>query len=59
MSKMKKMAIVTLILLNSIVLLGQLWPAGAPPFARLVNVGFLILSLFSFIGSLLQRRSKS
>ncbi len=44
-----------LILLNSVVLLGQLWPEGAPPFARLVNVLFLLLSLATF-GILLLRR---
>jgi hypothetical protein len=37
-----------LIVLNAVVLLGQLWPAGAPPFARAVNIGFLSLSLLTF-----------
>jgi hypothetical protein len=31
-----------LVIFNLIVLLGQLWPAGAPPFARWVNIFFLI-----------------
>lgn len=47
-----------LIVLNSVVLLGQLWPEGAPPFARLVNVVFLFLSLGTF-GMLLRSRSAS
>jgi hypothetical protein len=37
-----------LIGLNAIVLLGQLWPEGAPPFARIVNVIFLISTLCIF-----------
>lgn len=43
-----------LIVLNAVVLLGQLWPEGAPPFARAVNILFLVLSLGVFI--LLTRR---
>lgn len=34
-----------LLILNAVVLLGQLWPEGAPPFARTVNIIFLALSL--------------
>jgi len=50
---MKSRAILTiLIVLNCIVLLGQLWPAGAPPFARSVNILFLIGSLAYFGRSL-------
>jgi hypothetical protein len=41
--------LIVLIVLNCIVLLGQLWPEGAPPFARAVNVLFLVLSLFYFL----------
>jgi hypothetical protein len=37
-----------LLLLNAVVLLGQIWPAGAPPFARAVNILFLVLSLGVF-----------
>jgi hypothetical protein len=46
-----------LILLNSVVLLGQLWPEGAPPFARMVNIIFLLLSLPTFIILLRRRRA--
>jgi hypothetical protein len=42
----------TLILLNAVVLLGQLWPEGAPPFGRVVNIAFLVASLV-FFGRLL------
>ncbi|HTF88152.1 MAG TPA: hypothetical protein VK843_07055 [Planctomycetota bacterium] len=48
--------LVVLILVNVVVLLGQIWPEGAPPFARGVNIAFLaaILCLLVF---LLKRRS--
>ena len=45
----EKAFLVILIILNSIVLLGQIYPEGAPPFARIVNILFLILSLIYFI----------
>jgi hypothetical protein len=32
-------------LFNTVVLLGQLWPEGAPPFARWVNILFLAANL--------------
>lgn len=41
-----------LIVVNAVVLLGQLWPAGAPPFARVVNIGFLVASLGYFLFAL-------
>lgn len=47
--KGRKILIIILIILNSIVLLGQIYPKGAPPFARAVNIVFLILSLIFFI----------
>jgi hypothetical protein len=37
--------IILLFILNLLVLLGQLWPAGAPPFAGAVNIIFLVLDL--------------
>lgn len=40
--------LLVLIVLNAVVLLGQLWPAGAPPFARGVNILFLLMSLAVF-----------
>lgn len=36
-------------LLNLIVLTGQIWPEGAPPFARVVNIVFLFAN-YLFIG---------
>jgi hypothetical protein len=45
----------TLIVVNAIVLLGQLWPEGAPPFARGVNIAFLIATLAYFVTALGRR----
>lgn len=50
--------LIVLLVLNAIVLLGQLWPAGAPPFARAVNIVFLAANLL-FIGRLLLTRNGS
>ncbi len=47
-----KTILIILTILNTVVLLGQLWPAGAPPFARIVNIVFLFLSLVFFVVSL-------
>lgn len=47
-----KTIITILMVLNAIVLIGQLWPQGAPPFARSVNIVFLLFSFWFFIGSL-------
>lgn len=49
MSKNSKLILVLLLILNSIVLLGQLWPAGAPPFARTANIVTMILNILIFI----------
>ena len=49
MGKANKTILIILIILNAIVLLGQLWPEGAPPFARAVNIIFLIVSIIYFI----------
>lgn len=51
-SKTRKTLIIILIILNLIVLLGQIWPEGAPPFARGVNIAFLFLSLLFFLSML-------
>jgi hypothetical protein len=48
-----------LLVLNLIVLLGQLWPAGAPPFARDVNIAFLVLSLVTFALRLPQKKKSA
>ncbi|MBT3207383.1 MAG: hypothetical protein HN704_08265 [Bacteroidetes bacterium] len=54
---MKKAGIIVLIVLNLVVLLGQIWPDGAPPFARTVNIVFLILNLLFFALLIYKRNS--
>lgn len=49
---MKRTLTIILLVINVIVLLGQLWPAGAPPFARTVNIIFLIGTLAYFVWNL-------
>jgi hypothetical protein len=44
------------VLLNAVVLLGQLWPEGAPPFARIVNIVFLLAVLGYLLRELLGKR---
>ena len=50
-----RVVLTVLLLLNAVVLLGQLWPAGAPPFARAVNIAFLAASLLYFLQALVRR----
>lgn len=50
--------LVILLVLNFVVLLGQVWPEGAPPFARVVNIIFLVLSLIYFVAAFRTSRSK-
>jgi len=45
MNKKLRPPLIVLLLVNLIVLLGQIWPEGAPPFARSVHIGFLICTL--------------
>jgi hypothetical protein len=44
---MTRALLVVLLLANAVVLLGQLWPEGAPPFARTVNVATLAVNLLA------------
>lgn len=50
----KPVILLTLLALNGVVLLGQLWPEGAPPFARTVNILFLVGNLV-FLARMLRR----
>jgi len=45
----KKVILILIVVLNAIVLLGQLWPEGAPPFARIVNIITLVINLLLLI----------
>ena len=56
MKTITKSLLLVLIVLNVVVLLGQIWPEGAPPFARTVNIAFLVASLLYFLWQL--RRAK-
>lgn len=58
MKKLQRLFLALLILLNVMVLLGQLWPEGAPPFAATVNVVTLILNLAVFV-ALLARKDRA
>jgi hypothetical protein len=49
---MARAFLVVLLALNAVVLLGQVWPEGAPPFARWVNVAFLVLTMLRFLSEL-------
>ncbi|MFT7619504.1 MAG: hypothetical protein ACI97A_003160 [Planctomycetota bacterium] len=49
--------VIVLLVLNVIVLLGQIWPEGAPPFARTVNILFLVGSLIFFVQTLRRKGS--
>ncbi len=53
---MKKTILIILLILNAVVLLGQIWPEGVPPFARVVNIIFLIGSFAFFITTLLPKK---
>ena len=44
----RSVLIVLLVVLNLVVLMGQLWPEGAPPFARAVNIVCLVANLLFF-----------
>lgn len=57
-SKWKNIGYTLLVILNLIVLLGQIWPEGAPPFARSVNVIFLVLNLAALVFFLIGRKPK-
>jgi len=48
----RRVFVVVLLILNAVVLLGQLWPEGAPPFAWSVNVVFLCANLIYLLMAL-------
>ncbi len=50
----KRALLVVLVILNCMVLMGQLYPEGVPPFARTVNIVFLVISLGYFVYTLLR-----
>lgn len=44
-----KLILIVLIVLNFMVLSGQIWPEGAPPFAKIINILTLVLNLIFLI----------
>lgn len=55
MSATTRIILILLLILNIVVLLGQAWPEGAPPFARTVNIIFLVGSLLFFLRLLIRK----
>ena len=55
MSATTRVILIILAILNIVVLLGQAWPEGAPPFARTVNIIFLVASLIFFLRLLIKK----
>ena len=53
----RKTLLIILIILNSVVLMGQIYPEGVPPFARIVNIVFLVSSLVFFIAMTRQKHT--
>ncbi len=51
----RKVILIFLLILNAIVLLGQIWPEGAPPFARTVSIAFLAGNLI-FLAAAMRRK---
>lgn len=58
MKSIGTLLLVVLILGNAMVLLGQVWPEGAPPFARSVNIAVLGADLLYLLSSLFARKTK-
>lgn len=56
MNKYIKIYTAILIILNAVVLMGQLWPKGAPPFAATVNILTLILNMIFLLALLLRKK---
>lgn len=55
MKRGHKVFVVVLLVMNAMVLLGQVWPEGAPPFARGANIAFLVLNAVYLIAGLSKR----
>ena len=54
----KKSVLGLLILMNFLVLAGQLWPEEAPSFTHPVTIAFLIFSLLFFLGQFSRTKGK-
>jgi hypothetical protein len=58
MKKSKVIILIILIVFNIIVIMGQILPDDAPPFAGVVNMIFLISSFFYFTVSIMRTVEK-
>lgn len=54
----RKSILSILLVLNVLVLLGQLWPEGAPPFARVVNIITLFCNI-AFFGAFIRMNKRA
>lgn len=52
---MRRAVVISLLVVNAPVWLGQVWPEGAPPFARWVNIAFLTATFVFLLTSLFPR----
>lgn len=55
---MPRWFLIALLVVNALVLLGQIWPQVAPPFARTVNLAFLVTTLALFAWMLGRGKSR-
>jgi hypothetical protein len=53
---MAKTILIILLILNGVVLLGLVWPEGAPPFARTINIVCLVGNLLFFLYLITRRK---
>ena len=58
MGKIGRIFLWILLVMNCLVLLGQVWPQGAPPFARTVNIVFLVLTFVLLVSLLFGRKAR-
>jgi hypothetical protein len=59
MPSIKRMFIIILLVLNAVVLLGQIWPEHAPPFAHMVNIITLGLNVSFLLTMIRGPKNKS
>lgn len=58
MKKVNVIILVILIMLNIVVLMGQIMPENAPPFANVINIIFLASSFLYFTVTIIRKIEK-
>lgn len=58
MGKLGRVFLWILLVMNCLVLLGQVWPQGAPPFAGTVNLVFHVLTFVVLVSLLFGRKGR-